>query len=102
MPASMAWRGVGKGLSPICSSMTSLRWDLRRLATASTSKAVSAVRLRAKLLKRIGVVFMRGIHESETSTKSHEITRKTQKGKKKEKPRDRASLQLFRFHLLFS
>src|SRR5260370_1344270 len=39
--------------------MTSLPWALRRLATARTSKAVSAVKLRAKWLKRTGVVFMR-------------------------------------------
>src|SRR5436305_14231094 len=47
----MACRVLEKGLSPICSSITSLPWALSRLATASTSKAVSPVRPEAKALK---------------------------------------------------
>src|SRR5262245_10882608 len=49
-PAARAWAVLGKGLSPICNSMTSLPWALSLLATARTSKAVSAVRPRAKVL----------------------------------------------------
>ena len=49
-PAARALLVLGKGLSPICSSMTSLPAALRRRATARTSKAVSADRPRAKLL----------------------------------------------------
>ena len=43
----MALFELGNGLSPICSSMTSLPAALRRRATARTSKAVSPVRPRA-------------------------------------------------------
>src|SRR5438128_11590910 len=50
-PASMALRVLGKGLSPICNSTTSLPWALIRFATARTSKAVSAERPRAKVLR---------------------------------------------------
>src|SRR6266699_3472657 len=50
-PASAAWRVLGKGLSPICSSTTSLPAALSRFATARTSKAVSAERDRAKALR---------------------------------------------------
>src|SRR5262245_47549466 len=51
IPARAAWCVLGKGLSPICSSITSLPCAFRRLATARTSKAVSAWRFRAKVLK---------------------------------------------------
>src|SRR5262245_33512060 len=51
VPAWRAERVLGKGLSPICSSMTSLPCAFNRLATARTSKAVSAVRPRAKELR---------------------------------------------------
>src|ERR1041384_7747246 len=51
MPASSAWAALLYGLSPICSSMTSLPWALSRLATARTSKAVSVERPRANWLK---------------------------------------------------
>src|SRR5438874_10924500 len=50
MPAACACVVLSKGLSPICSSTTSLPWAFSRLATARTSKAVSAVRLPAKRL----------------------------------------------------
>src|SRR5262249_36232902 len=50
-PASRALRVLAKGLSPICNSTTSLPRALRRLATARTSKAVSAERLWAKALR---------------------------------------------------
>src|SRR5437867_4429777 len=55
MPAARALAGVGNGLSPIWSSMTSLPRALSRRATASTSKAVSACREWAKVL-RVGVM----------------------------------------------
>src|SRR5262245_21949257 len=51
MPACRACRVLAKGLSPIWSSTTSFPWALSFLATARTSKAVSAVRLRAKALR---------------------------------------------------
>src|SRR5947199_2660676 len=51
MPACRAWAGVGKGLSPICNSTTSLPWARRRLATARTSNAVSAFSPRANRLR---------------------------------------------------
>src|SRR4051812_23471244 len=51
IPAARALRVLGNGLSPICNSTTSLPAALRRLATARTSKAVSALRPRAKLLR---------------------------------------------------
>src|SRR5690349_17295985 len=57
-PAVRALAVDGKGLSPICSSMTSLPWALRRLATASTSNAVSAVGPWANWLGR-GVAVIR-------------------------------------------
>src|SRR5271156_2516709 len=57
-PATSAWRVLGNGLSPICSSMTSLPRPFKRLATASTSKAVSALRPRAKSLSVRGEVVM--------------------------------------------
>src|SRR5262245_46599374 len=46
----MACLVLGKGLSPICSSMTSLPPALSRLATARTSNAVSATRPSANRL----------------------------------------------------
>src|SRR5262245_61963690 len=49
-PASRARGVLGNGLSPICSSMTSLPCPFSLRATASTSKAVSAERPRAKRL----------------------------------------------------
>src|SRR5207248_9178046 len=49
-PAARAEAVLGKGLSPIWSSITSLPAALRRLATASTSKAVSGCRPRANAL----------------------------------------------------
>src|SRR5262245_28620092 len=52
MPAARAAAGVEKGLSPICSSMTSLPWPFKRLATARTSNAVSA---RSEEAKRLNV-----------------------------------------------
>src|SRR6516165_4897080 len=61
-PAAAAWRVVGNGLSPICSSMTSLPAAFRRLATAKTSNAVSPVSPRAKLLMAGGMV---GCHRTE-------------------------------------
>src|SRR5947209_3534276 len=51
MPAALAWAGVGNGLSPICSSITSLPAAASRRATARTSNAVSALRLPANELK---------------------------------------------------
>src|SRR5262245_50709747 len=53
-PAATAAAGLGNGLSPICSSMTSLPWALSRLATARTSNAVSARRPEAKRLNVTG------------------------------------------------
>src|SRR5437870_1103137 len=56
LPASMALAVLGKGLSPICSSTTSLPAALSRLATARTSKAVSADRPRAKVLSEAWLI----------------------------------------------
>src|SRR5262245_35060797 len=50
-PASLALRVLGKGLSPICNSTTSLLRALSLRATARTSKAVSAERPWAKALR---------------------------------------------------
>src|SRR5262245_33911346 len=47
-PAAAAWRVVAKGLSPICSSMTSLPAAFSRRAAARTSKAASLTRPVAK------------------------------------------------------
>src|SRR5712692_11026299 len=52
MPAARALFVLGKGLSPIWSSITSLPRALSWRATARTSKAVSALRPREK---RLGV-----------------------------------------------
>src|SRR6516164_4152961 len=49
-PAFNACWVLANGLSPICNSITSLPWPLRRLATARTSKAVSADSALANLL----------------------------------------------------
>jgi hypothetical protein len=57
LPACTAYRVLVNGLSPICSSTTSLPCALSRRATASTSKAVSAFRPAAKLL-RVTPVFV--------------------------------------------
>src|SRR5438067_1279922 len=59
-PAARACSGVGKGLSPIWSSMTSLPKVLSWRALASTSKAVSAVRERANWLRVGGMAALRG------------------------------------------
>ena len=48
-PAARADLVLGNGLSPICNSITSLPPALSLRATASTSKAVSPVRLRANV-----------------------------------------------------
>src|SRR5439155_1794896 len=70
MPAARACLVLGKGLSPIWSSMTSFPWALRRLATARTSKAVSAVRPRAKELSvaEDGAIVNRQPDEDEKTT----------------------------------
>src|SRR5436305_2072484 len=51
-PAARAFGGVGKGLSPISSSTTSLPRAFSARAIASTVKAVSALRSRARALRR--------------------------------------------------
>src|SRR5262245_25570921 len=56
MPAALACFGVGKGLSPMLSKTTSLPLACKRWATASTSKAVSAVKPLAKALRVTGEV----------------------------------------------
>jgi hypothetical protein len=60
LPAANAERVEGKGLSPICNSMTSLPRAFNCLATANTSKAVSDLSVSVKRLKRMGaaVAFM--------------------------------------------
>ena len=55
MPAALACGGEGNGLSPISSSTTSLPAALSWRARASTVKAVSALRFRARALS-LGMV----------------------------------------------
>src|SRR4051794_29276454 len=52
MPAALACGVLGNGLSPISSSTTSLPRAFSARAKASTVKAVSAVRFRARALRR--------------------------------------------------
>src|SRR5687768_14398151 len=55
MPPSRARRVLGKGLSPICNSITSLPCALSLRATARTSNAVSEVSPWANALRVAGV-----------------------------------------------
>ena len=52
--------GVGKGLSPIWSSLTSFPPALSRRATARTTKAFSDVRERAKVVREAGMAVVIG------------------------------------------
>src|SRR5207245_636761 len=73
--SSAAWV-LGKGLSPICSSMTSLPCALRRLATASTSKAVSELRPWAKQLREGRVIKKINHRDTESTEKTKTEKRK--------------------------
>src|SRR5947208_2367147 len=77
--AATAWAVLGKGLSPICNSMTSLPWPLSRLATARTSKAVSARRPAANWLNATGSAMEPPGSEAD----GHEKHEKAQKGGEK-------------------
>jgi hypothetical protein len=57
-PAASALAVLLKGLSPICSSMTSLPAALSFLATARTSNAVSVDKPRANALRATEVVIV--------------------------------------------